>query len=435
MEQVSLGYGEEKIAFSIDGAKSVRYIYENPMQKIENLEAEFIGSITENTIGSPALSELVSEKDEVTVIISDLTRLWMRQDILCGMLVRYLHETLKVPFEHMAVVVALGTHRRNSDEELRKLSGDYTYSHVKVMDHDCDAENLVLAGTTELGTEVWVNPLVIGRKVICISGTVHHIMAGYGGGRKSIIPGIAGRETIKQNHQRALDPNRPMTDPKVGSGILPSNPIHEDMNQAAQLVPVTFGISVVVNTASEHSGLFCGDFHKAWMESCRYVQKCYGTPIEEEADIVIASCGGFPKDINLYQATKSIFNAYRAVKKGGELILLAQCREGGGAADFFAWNKPLQEGRLDEALRKDFTIGGYIFYAACEALRKAHTYLLGEIDPAEVQDMGITAYSDMNTLLSKIDFTGKSVYIIPYSGSVMPQMKADYDRLCGHLTE
>ena len=438
VENVVLKYGQGTVSLDLDGARSVQYLRENLMKKIEDIEAEFLRCITTGTIGSKPLKELVDSGDLLTIIISDVTRLWMRQDILCTLLVRYLHEEVGVPFDQMVVLVALGTHRHSSPEELKKLAGEYTHSRVRVLDHDCDAPDLVYLGTTEMGSEVWVNPLAVGRKIICIGGTVHHIMAGYGGGRKSVIPGVAGRETIRQNHQRALDPTLPMTAATVGSGMVPNNPIHEDMSQAAKLLHVTFGINVVVNTVSEHSGLFCGDFDQAWMASCRYVQQCYGLPIEKEADVVIASCGGFPKDMNLYQSTKTLFNAVRAVKPGGTLILLAECPEGGGAADFFAWNTPLQEGRLDQALRKDrlYRIPGfYIFYAACESLRRADTLLLSKIDPDQVRAMGIRAYSELSELMTQVDFHEKDVYVIPYGGSVMPQCGDDYNTMCGHLSD
>lgn len=430
MQQIDMKYGDEHINISLEGAKEVRYLTENPMKEITDTAAEFKKAVEEGVIDSKPLKDLISADDEVTIIISDMTRFWMRQDVICELLVKYLNEVNKVPFENMVVVVALGTHRGSTNEELEKLASSFVYSKVKVLDHDCDADDLVYLGTTSFGTEVRVNKYCSGRKVICIGGTVHHIMAGYGGGRKSILPGVSSRLTIKQNHERALDPEKAMTDIKVGSGKLALNPIHEDMDEAAAMVNPVFGINIVVNTASKLSGLFCGDFENAWKESCIYQQKCYGLPIEEEADVVIASCGGFPKDINLYQSTKSLFNATRAVKKGGTLILLAECREGGGAKDFFDWSKPLKEGRLDEALRKDFTIGGYIFYAACESIRKANVLLLSKIDPEEVKAMEIKAFDKIENLLKNVDFKDKRVYVMPYGGSVMPQMKEDYEKFC-----
>ena len=434
MEQVHLKYGTSDVNFTIEGAKSIVYLRENPMRIIENIREEFLHCITGGVIDSKPLNQLIGPSDKVTIVISDMTRFWMRQDILCELLVEYLHDTLKVPFENTAVVIALGTHRKNTDADKRKLAGAYVYDHVaSVTDHDCDAPDLVYVGTTSRGTQVSVNPLAVGRKLICIGGTVHHIMAGYGGGRKSIVPGIASRETIRMNHQMALDPAAPKSDSRVGSGKILINPIHSDMCEAAELVHVTFGINIVVDSASRHSGLFCGGFDSAWRESCRYVQKSYGLPIGYEADVVIASCGGFPKDLNFYQSTKSLFNGARAVKKGGTLILLAACSEGSGAKDFFDWIEPLKQGCLDGALRKSFTIGGYIFYAACESIRKAKTLLLSGLEPEVVKDMQVDSYKEIETLLSKVDFKNKDVYIIPYGGSVMPQLENEYEELCKNI--
>lgn len=434
MEQIHLKYGAGSVDFTIEGAKSVAYLHENPMRVIEDIKKEFLYRVTDGVIGTKPLPELIESDDQVTVVISDMTRFWMRQDVLCELLVEYLHETVGIPFENIAVVIALGTHRKNTEEDKKKLAGSYVYEHVaSVTDHDCDAPDLVYVGTTSLGTRVSVNPLAVGRKVICIGGTVHHIMAGYGGGRKSIVPGIASRETIRMNHQMALDPEQPKSDVRVGSGKILVNPIHQDMCEAAELVHVTFGINIVVDSSSRHSGLFCGDFDKAWKESCRYVQQSYGLPIDYEADVVIVSCGGFPKDLNFYQSTKSLFNGAKAVKKGGTLILLAACSEGSGAKDFFDWIEPLKRGCLDEALRKDFTIGGYIFYAACESIRKARTLLLSGLEPDVIKDMQVDSYRDMDALLSQVDFKNKNVYIIPYGGSVMPQLKEEYTELCKNI--
>lgn len=433
MENIELKYGQGSVTIPIENASSVQYLYENPMAEIADLKEAFLASITGDTIASAPLRELIASDDAVTIVISDLTRFWMRQDLLCELLVRYLNEEMGIAFENITVLVAIGTHRAHTQDELMKLASSYVFSKVRVVDHDSDASDLVNIGTTSLGTTVDVNPLIVGRKVICISGTVHHLMAGYGGGRKSIVPGVASRNTIKLNHERALDPIAAKSAETVGSGKMIDNPINEDMVEAGALANVTFGINVVVNSASKHSSLFCGDFDKAWRKSCAYVQSCYGLPIAEEADIVIASCGGFPKDMNLYQSTKTLFNATHAVKKGGTLIWLAECPEGSGASDFFDWNTPLKEGHLDASLRRDFTIGGYIFYAAVENIAKANTLLLSDIDPEEVKAMGITAFSEIEKLLEQVDFTGKSVYVLPYGGSVMPQLQEDYDALCNGI--
>lgn len=125
--------------FTVEGAKSIAYLHENPMRVIDDIKAEFHHCITGGVIGTKPLNQLIAKEDDVTIIISDMTRFWMRQDILCQLLVEYLHDTLNIPFEQIAVVIALGTHRMNSEEDKRKLAGAYVYDHVSVTDHDCDS--------------------------------------------------------------------------------------------------------------------------------------------------------------------------------------------------------------------------------------------------------------------------------------------------------
>lgn len=430
MSTVNLKYGKTSIEIDLDGAKSIDTLVEKPMREIEDIEKEFRYSIEDGVIGALPLKDLIKSDDKVTVIISDLTRFWMRQDIICSLLVKYLREDMNIPTENIAVLIALGTHRKNTEEEKKTLTGEYAYNNcAEVVDHDCDADDLEYVGTTSMGTEVYVNPLAVGRKVIVISGTVHHLMAGYGGGRKSIVPGIAGRKTIKMNHIRALDVNEPKSDERVGSGKFTNNPINIDMLEAGRMVNPVFGINICVNSASKHSGLFSGDFEKAWKESCMYIQKSYGLPIEKEYDVVFVSCGGFPKDLNFYQSSKSLFNGIRAMKDGGTIVLLARCGEGSGAKDFFDWIEPLKRGCLDESLRKDFTIGGYIFYAACEAIRRGNVLLLSELEPEEIKDMGVISYNSLEELMRHVDVENKEICVIPYGGSVLPQLHETYDEL------
>lgn len=425
MKKVELKYGKELVGIDLSDANSVKFLNEKPMDEINDLKSAFIKSVSEDVVNSKSLKEVIDKDDKVTIVISDLTRFWQRQDLICEQLVDYLVNVNKVKYENIVIVIALGSHRKQSEEELCKLASKRVYEKVKVVNHDCDANDLVNVGTTPSGTEVYVNPLVVGRKVIMVTGTVHHIMAGFGGGRKSVIPGVAGRQTIRQNHIKSLSKTEKKSDPLVGARLLEHNPINEDMNEAAKLIDVAFSINIVVNSSSKHSKLICGDFHDAWLKSCKYVDDAYGLPIKKEADIVIASCGGYPKDINLYQSTKTLFNATRAVKEGGTLILLAECIEGGGAPDFFNWVEPLKKGVLDEELRANFTIGGYIFYAACESIAKSNVMMLSSIDPEIVKDMKIRVSSNINDLLSQVDFKDKDVYVIPYGGNVVPLLEED----------
>ena len=426
---VSLRYGKGEVSLDLSAAASVSCLYGNDIPPLDDLAESFRRAVEEDCVGAP-LRERVSPGDRVTVILSDLTRFWMRQDRICELLVRYLERECGVRDGDIAVLIALGTHRKASEKELETLASAYVYSRCAVVNHDCDAPDLVDVGVTRYGNHVEVNPLAVGRKVIVISGTVHHLMAGYGGGRKSILPGISSRQTIRRNHTMALDPDAPRSSGRIGSGRLTDNPIHEDMDDAAALVAPVFGISIVVNAGAETSGLFCGDFTGAWKRSCAFCQQSYGRRIERQSDVVIASCGGFPMDLNLYQGVKSLLNGVNALKEGGTFVFLCECPEGGGAPDFFDWTKPLSEGRLDPALREAFTIAGYIFYASCESIARAGRFLmLSEIDPALVRDMGIESFRSVDELTAQLDLAGKDVTVIPYGGYVQPQTDALHGRL------
>ncbi len=420
-EKISLKYGEETVEIDVRGAASIETILPKPMEEITDLRKAFLRAVEQDAIGGVTLKDAVGPEDEVTIVVSDITRSWMHQDRVMPLLVEYLHDRIGVPYEKTVILIALGTHRKSTPEEMVKICSKEVCDKVRVVDHDCDADDLVYVGTTPLGTKVMMNPLVVGRKVIVMGGTVHHMMAGFGGGRKNLLPGVAGRETIRQNHERALDPEKAMSDVRVGCCKLTGNPIHEDMVEAAHLVHADFGINLVVAASGTHSGIFCGEMDAAWEASCEYQRKCYEIEVKEPADIVLCSSGGYPKDMNLYQGCKGMLNAMRALKPGGTMFWACKCPEGGGAPDYFSWLKPLQEGHLDASLRADFTIGGYIFFLTVEQLNKAaHVYTLTELDPEMVKPMGMEAGRDAAELIGKIDFTGKRVYVLPLAGSVVP---------------
>lgn len=421
-KSVSLKYGTEVVDIEIKDAKSIEFLNPDPMPEIEDVSEAFRLCVEEGAIASAPLREKISAGDEITIVVSDITRSWMHQGDIVTLLGHYLHDTMNVPFENICVLIALGTHRKSTEQEKEIIAGSYMYQNVTVVDHDCDGE-CVLVGQTSRGTDVRVNPLVVGRKVIVVGGTVHHMMAGFGGGRKNILPGVASRQTIRQNHQRALDPKLAHSDPRVGCALLENNPINEDMNEAAALVEVTYGINIVVATSGRYSGLFGGDLYEAWKESCLFQKKCYEKWIDEEADIVIVSSGGAPKDMNLYQGCKGMLNGMRAMKEGGQMLWLCKCPEGCGAPDYTAWLSPLKEGRLDEALRADFTIGGFIFYLTVENLRKGECRILTTIDGDTTGPMGMEAFTDAAEFVKGVDFTDKKVYVIPYGGSVVPMVK------------
>ncbi len=423
MTALSLKYGNTSVEFSIENASSVTVLEPADVQAINDIKATFNTEVEVNTVDSPPLSLLLSKNDLVTIVLSDKTRLYARQDLICKELVDFLNTKCEIPFENIAVLISLGTHRAQTEEENRKNVTDWVYDRVKVHNHDYLGE-LVYVGTTSYGTPMHVNPLAVNRKVIIIGSTVHHAMAGYGGGRKSILPGIAGKETILANHLMCLHEFEERSSDYIGMGVTDINLVNLDMDEATALVAPIFGINIVMNKHGKQAKLVCGHWRSAWEKSCKLVNEISGISISEKADIVIASCGGYPKDISLYQGVKTLFNMAEAVKNGGTMIMLAECIEGGGAPDFFDWAKSLKTKSLDKDLRANFTIGGYIFYRACECINKARTLALTTLPSDVVKDMNIEGYQDVSKLIKSVDFSNKSVIVMPNGGSTVPLFKS-----------
>ena len=186
------------------------------------------------------------------------------------------------------------------------------------------------------------------------------------------------------------------------------------------MVAPVFGINLVVDGNGDHIALPSGHYALAWEESCRLVDQYNGVPITQKYDAVITSCGGFPKDINLYQSSKTMINAYQAVKEGGRLIFLSECREGGGPAAFFDWSHYQREGTLDEHLRQSFTIAGYIFYVCCEIAYHTDLHMLSRISAETLAVMRIHGYASPEDLQPLLDFGQQRIAVMPHGSNTMP---------------
>ena len=420
-KQFEFAYGNGAIPMTVKAGR-IDVIESVTPAPIEDLREAFRRAVEEDAIGSAPLREVVSARDEVTVIISDVTRAYMHQERICPLLLDYLHDVCGVPDEHIVFLVAVGTHRAQTDEELRRIASPEVTARVRVVNHDCDGETIQV-GVTSRGTQVRVNPLAVGRKVILLGGTVHHFFAGYGGGRKSILPGVSARETIMQNHAHALDPMAAQPNPLCGLGVTGQNPVHEDMAEAAALVGPVFGINLVVDGQGRHLALPSGHWLKAWQESCTLVDSFNGVEIPAQADAVVVCAGGYPKDINLYQSCKSLINGFQAVKPGGKLIFISQCSEGGGPAEFFGWSRYLPGNTLDTALRASFTVAGYIFYECVAIADSARVHVLSDLDPADLTAMHMHPHTDAAELASLLDFGDAHVIVMPRGANTVPMVQ------------
>ena len=392
---------------------------------MQDIRAGLLESLA-HPIGSKPLCEEIPAGASVALVVSDMSRFWMRQDLVVPHLVEYLHTACGVDYGKLTIVVANGTHRGGDEQELRTLVTSNVFDKVRVENHDCEAKDLVYLGTTAHDTPVWLNKTVATADfVVCLGACTHHIMAGFGGGRKSILPGVSGLQTIRHNHAYSLDPKALRSNPKIGNGVLTGNPLHEDMCEAAAMLPHLFMVNLVMNAQMQLHAIFSGHYLKSWEAGCALVNKIYQVDVPEQADVIVASCGGFPKDISLYQGTKTVDNVESGLKPGGTLILMLEAPEGGGPEEYFGWCQNLLDGTIEKRLREAFTVAGYIFFQNCEQAQRQKILLYSSIPDELVRPMGMRSFSDMGALLKEADLAGKSIYVIPNGATVVPHIRKE----------
>ena len=183
-----------------------------------------------------------------------------------------------------------------------------------------------------------------------------------------------------------------------------------------------FMVNLVMNAGEELCAVFSGHYRASWEAACREVERVYQVPLKEKTDVVIAGCGGYPRDMSLYQGTKAIDNVESALKPGGTLILIIEAREGGGPEEYFGWRL---DGSLEKRLREEFTVAGYIFFLNCEQARRYRVMLFSGINPLDTAPMGIESFSDVSELLAAAHLEGKSIAVIHNAGSVVPVVQAE----------
>ncbi len=382
----------------------------------------------ENPLGSPPLSELVRAGDRVAIVCPDFHRLWARARLWMPMLVAHLNRC-GVRERDITVIVANGTHSPPRFRELALILGrDFPY-RVRVVNHDArDEGSLRFLGKTPMGTPLWVNRYALESDHLILTGAVApHTFAGFGGGRKAVLPGIAGLRTILANHSRALSevPGGGIH-PLAAPGVLAGNPVHEDMLAAARMVGPRFIVNFVLSEEGDFLGVFAGDLEKAHQEGCSFVSKAFRVAIPSRADIVVASRGGYPMDLTFYQAFQSSANARAALREDGQgvLIMVGECSEGLGPYEFSRWFSIGGAGEIEKELRRHFTVAGFVVYRAALLSKQARKVILvSGLEPELVRGIGIIPHRSVSEALREAMDTvpGGKVLLMPHASQTIPE--------------
>ena len=377
LRKFSLRYGKGTVEFEIPEELLLHEVLGNNRPGLADLTGAYLKALDHPT-DAPPLKEIVKPNDTVAITVSDITRSWQKNASTLSLLIDYLNQA-GVPDSRITVIIAVGNHRLNTEAEFVEICSQNVCHRIKVVNHDArDTANMVNLGKTSRGTEVALNRLVVeADKVILTGGVVYHFMVGYGGGRKSVVPGVASLRTIQQNHLWSLGPTLGSgSNPLCGNGNTRGNPQHEDAMEVAAFLKPDFLINVVTNFEDEIAGVFTGNWVSAWLEATALVDQMCRVGIEEKADIVIASAGGFPRDINLYQTTKTIENARCALKKGGVAVILAECVDIAEPKEFFEWFEYPNAFEQERALREDYNLPGWVALKQTEYCRDYQVVML-----------------------------------------------------------
>ena len=376
-----------------------------------------------------AVRDLAAQLDEaglgpgarLLLIVPDHTRRCRLEAVLPPLLA----ELERRRFAPARILVANGTHAALPEAAVRQLVTEEVFSRCSVAQHDDrNPASLVRLGETSRGTPVVLNSAVAEADfILTISGTLFHYFAGFGGGPKMLLPGVASREATLANHRRTIDPGTGRIVPECREGNTATNPVWLDLAEALGLVPRVLSLQVVLDARGEIAWAEAGPVLPVHARACEEVRRLYGVPVARKADVVVASAGGHPADVNLIQSHKSIHHAVQALKPGGCLILLARCAGGIGSASFMPYFEEKSAAGIASRLLRDYQINGHTALALRTKTEQATIVLVSDLDPAIVRSTGMVPARDLReawSLVSPRLPAGAAGYVIPTASVHVP---------------
>lgn len=413
MYHVKIPYGTKYVTAEVPYEYQNVSISEEPLSYTSGEEIE---RAIKNPIGA-SFEDFRGAKN-VLIATSDLTRPVPNNLILPPLLAEL--EKVGVNKENVTIIIGTGLHQVATVEEMKEIVGE-SFEELKVISHDAwDEENLVSLGHTSKGTPIVVNKHYIEADKRILLGVIDpHQFAGFSGGAKGVSIALGGESLVQANHSM-------LTHPKAILGNMEGNPIREDVDEIGAKVGIDMIVNVILNSKKEVVHAVAGHYLEAHKVGVKHAQEVLQVKLEEPADLVIAGSGGFPKDINLYQAQKALLHAAIAVKQGGTVILAAECREGVGSERFtntMKQSKTPQE-ILDNFAKAEFRVGAHKAYLWGHSLLKARVIMVA--DGIDEETAKIMQVEKANTLQEAIDLAceklpeNPSVFVMPKASSTIP---------------
>lgn len=426
---VSLPYDTGHVELTIPGEALVgivrpvhsHSVSDNPPSLAE--EKRIVSEALEHPIGTPRLRELAKGARTVVIVTSDHTRA-LPSHITLPLLLKEIRAGN--PDAQITMIIATGLHRgMNHDEMVARFGAEVVVSE-RFVNHDAyDKDNFIDLGTLPSGSKCEINKLAVQADLLVAEGFVEpHFFAGFSGGRKSILPGIASQDCVNINHSAKAIQN-----PNATTGVLDGNPIHEDMIVAARKANLAFILNVVMDESKHIRAAFAGDVDAAHRAGCASLMESNGVD-QVFADVVVTTNGGYPLDQNLYQCPKGLASALACVHTGGVIILVAACRDGLGGENFGRMMLDGDAGaRMERILaqKPEETISEqWCVQRFSEAMMQYRIILVSTLDPTIVNRMGFIAASTPQEaweIARRLVGETATVAVIPDGVAVIPRRK------------
>jgi nickel-dependent lactate racemase len=418
MSQIDLKYGRNSIAFEYDDNVFDILQTSAEIQPLSDLE---IGKALDDPINSSSLEEIVKPGESVLIVVPDATRQSGCGQIV-NLLVRRLLANGSTP-ANINIIFATGIHRPVTADEINELLTPFIAQRIRVLHHDASdpIKNFKL-GETSSGIPVEVNWLLTEYDHIVLIGSVtFHYFAGFTGGRKLIVPGLASAKTISATHALAFDCETLDRRAGVGVACLEGNPVHEAFVECTDLIKPSFAVNSIVDEQGNITDVFCGDWKTSHRSACDEYYKRYSVRIAEKRPLVIASCGGYPLDINMIQAHKALDAATKACIDGGTIILLAECSDGLGRSDFLDWFDSDCSENLTRRLCANYQVNGQTAWSLLRKTERFNVELLTDLTDEIVEKMRMKRISNLSSGSEAISKDGKG-YIMPAASKIAVEL-------------
>lgn len=414
MEFAELGYGSGVIRLDYYPG---RFDVIAPAEDDPPLTDAEIGERLDRPVGCDRLEDVVGAGETVLFVVPDATRQAGAGQIL-NLLARRLIANGTEPFG-MAVIFATGIHRPVTENEKRDILTPFIVQRIKTLDHNPrDLMQIANVGTLANGTPVELNRALLDfDHVVLIGGVTFHYFAGFTGGRKLVCPGLASTRTTSATHKLAFDCKRKDRREGVGTAMLDGNAVHEAFVEAASKVKVAFSVNTIVNDAGEITDIYCGDPIAAHRAACDAYALKHTIQIAEKRELVIASCGGDPFDINMIQAHKTLEAASHACSDGGTIILLAECRDGLGRDDFLNWFDAEDSRELAHRLCERYQVNGQTAWSLLRKTERFDVKIVTGLDKDAAKKMRLQKISSIEKEISGPQ--KKPGYIMPYGSKTL----------------